>query len=77
MKIKKGDAVLVTWTDAQSHNNWQDTKGPFPPAAARSLGFVIEDTPKYLSVAQSLADDGTLGDVLSIPRGMIQKIVKK
>lgn len=64
--------VCVDWVDAHTSGGWHDEDNlKLPPEACQALGYVIEDTDEYITLAQCVSkNDGKL-NILAIPKGMI------
>jgi hypothetical protein len=68
--------ALVRWLDAQMEGHWLDKA----PSVADDLtiytvGFLLYEGKDRLILVQSLGD-GHFGNVIHIPRGMVQSITK-
>lgn len=68
--------VLVIWHDAR------DADGTWTPEAdldefnediqeVRSVGYLVREGPKYLTLAADSASDGDYGRICKIPTGMV------
>lgn len=69
-------AVLVEWHDAHSEHSWTDlVEIDADPYVVRSVGWKLDVKPGHVTIAQSIADDGSLADVLHIPAGMVVRII--
>ena len=69
-------AVEVEWADACQHTGWHQP-GPgdaLERLVVRSRGFLVQDTRQHIVVAQSVASNGHIGDLLVIPRGCIRRV---
>ena len=69
--------VLVSWVDAARYEGWfsDEETSKMEPKAIHSVGFLIRETPEYVALAASSTEDDHVGDVLTIPRGLISAIV--
>lgn len=76
--------VLVIWRDAQSpQGSWHDLDAAEEqtPLEIWSIGWLVKDTKKFISIAQSRhADDGVhipaVDNILVVPKGcIIRKMV--
>lgn len=69
------DIVLIEWLDSKGMERWEylDEIEPIPPATCYSVGFLIENTPDYKTIALGLSDTQVLGRT-TIPAGCIKSI---
>ena len=44
--------VSVEWEDITGLDNWNEDDGPFQPTSIKSVGWLIEDGPKWLVIAR-------------------------
>lgn len=68
--------VEIQWIDSKSGpNQWEyrDELSPLPPVACTTVGYLLEDTPAYKTVAQSLSDSQVQGRI-TIPTVCIKRI---
>ena len=71
--------VRVTWHDASDQKEtWlKDADIDDEPYEVVSVGFVVRDTPKYLTLAADTCpgdETPTWGRVTKIPHGMVQRV---
>mgnify|MGYP003662644038 CR=1 FL=1 len=70
--------VCVLWLDITSKTEpWicLDEAVEMRPATMRTVGWIIEDTPDYITIASTIdTTDDLVGDVNCIPRGVIVEI---
>lgn len=70
---RPGGLILVQWIDSHGDGSWRDRKRVIGEMQTNTLlcesvGFVVENTDKYLFIAQSWSDDDDLiGGMLQIP----------
>ena len=71
------DIVLIEWLDSKGMERWEylDEIEPMPPCVCYAVGFIIEDTPDYKTLALGLSDAQVLGRT-TIPSGCIRSIRK-
>ncbi len=71
------DIVLIEWVDSKGMERWEylDEIEPMPPCVCYSVGFIIEDTPEYKTLALGLSETQVLGRT-TIPSGCIRSIKK-
>jgi len=68
--------VLVEWVDARGiSDEWEPRDDPEPmlPVECCSVGFLEEDKPGYVTVAQSVGGELVLGR-MTIPRCAIRRV---
>lgn len=69
--------VEVEWEDACQSSGWgrpPDPRDALERMVVRSRGFLVHDDRHHVVVAQSVASNGQLADVLTIPRGCIRRM---
>lgn len=74
------DLVEVVWDDAAGLKDGWTAKHEKPePYIALSVGFLINDGPDHILIAQDTDADGSHNGRTQIPRGMVKriKILKK
>ncbi len=70
--------VKIQWIDSKaSANEWEylDELESLLPVFCESVGYIIEDTPKYKTIAHTISDNQVLGRI-TIPKACITKITK-
>lgn len=77
MVKRKYEGVLVTWLDAEISNSWGEVpkEEDVEDTLVETLGFLVKESNKYLTIASTLADDHT-NAVTRIPVGMVKSIKK-
>lgn len=69
--------VEVVWWDAigVSADEWSDHKEAYSavPAPTLTVGYVVKDTPEYITVV-SLLNQHHIGHGVCIPKGMVKEI---
>jgi len=77
LKIIDKDIVLIEWVDSKGMNRWEylDEIEPMPPCICYTVGFIIEDTKDYKTIALGLSDTQVLGRT-TIPSGCIRSLKK-
>lgn len=80
MKEKRRKMVVVDWVDTTSpQDKWQciiDVRGR-PPLECQTMGFVIERTPDYITIAGTMTEDEDipmLSHIMTIPTGCIRRV---
>lgn len=71
------EIVLIEWFDAKGVQRWEylDEIEPMPSCLCYSVGFIIEDTTDYKTIALGLSETQVLGRT-TIPTGCIRRIEK-
>ena len=64
--------VLVTWRDAVFSSEEESPR----PIMMLTLGFLVEDSDSHIAVAHEVGLDGTFRGVTSVPRGMVQNVMR-
>jgi hypothetical protein len=68
--------VLVTWRDAWFDFDGEDAGESRPDYLVTTVGFVLRDGPRFLSLAQEVLPDGDgFRAVTHIPRSVVESIV--
>lgn len=68
--------ALVKWLDAQMEGHWLDSAPNVnDDLTIYSVGFLIHEAKDRIILVQSLGD-GHFGNVIHIPRGMVQSITR-
>lgn len=75
----KFKSVEVIWNDASSNSEtWVSVADISAPEQVNTCGWLVRDTPDYITVASSVSadgrDDDIVGNTMTIPRGMIVTI---
>ena len=76
LKKKTLKKVQIEWIDSKAGSNeWEywDELEPLKPTLCRSIGYIIEDTPKYKTIAHTISESQILGRI-TIPKACIKKI---
>jgi hypothetical protein len=67
--------VLVTWHDAWFDFDQQDHEDCRADYLVRTVGFLVDDGPRFVSVAQEILPDGDgFRAVTHIPRSIIEQV---
>ena len=70
--MKDEKILLIVWEDACSHGeDWQTRKGKFDLAKIHSVGYVLQETKKYITLCQCLDNEGNICNTISIPKTSI------
>ena len=75
----KRPLVVVEWSDAASHDDWDDVDEYEEAWLALkpivSVGWLYRDDDKAVGIVQNVSvSDGDLAGSITIPRGMIRKV---
>jgi hypothetical protein len=69
--------VMVTWRDAYFDFDQQSPEEPRADYLVHTVGFLLSDGPKFLSLAQEVLPDGDgYRAVTHIPRSIVESIVR-
>jgi hypothetical protein len=71
--------VCIHWIDAVGPTvPWEslDEVGPLEPPTVETLGYVVDDTDLYITVAQTVLEDGQVAGRMTIPKGCVTRIEK-
>ena len=67
--------VEVTWDDASGiRHGWLAKTENAEPYLALSVGFLIQETPDHIRIAQDTDGEGGHNGRSQIPRGMVKKM---
>jgi len=69
--------IYVKWVDHCNYSGWVETKGKtFPPIVVESLGFLVEETEEYISIAQTkeFENKEKVTEVMCILKSCIEEI---
>ena len=71
------DRVEVAWQDAARTDGWRSLKAILDerPARVYSLGYLVKNTPEYITIVQSMDDSEGAADALTIPAPWVCEIV--
>jgi len=69
--------VMVTWRDAYFDFDQQGAEDPRSDYLVHTVGFLLSETPKFISLAQEILPDGDgYRAVTHIPRSIVESIVR-
>ena len=77
MKLSKKfvmPVVYVEWVDSCSTGGWNYTGKGDRPANIRSVGILVRETKKSITLTASLSEHGSSPDQMSIPRCVVRKM---
>ena len=67
--------VCVYWRDATCENRWHEPdNGPEEPLDMRTIGYLMGRTKTHVRVAQSMAENGLISELMLIPIGCVSRI---
>ena len=72
------EKVEIEWIDSKSGpNEWEylEDLEPLHPIQCKTIGFLLEDTPEYKTIAQTISDSQVHGRI-TIPAVCIKKFRK-
>lgn len=64
--------AFFAWKDATASMGWKDFEHAEGIDTCYSIGFVIADTPEYITIAGAISEEETCNATLSVPRGMLE-----
>lgn len=69
--------VRVEWLDAVAESSWvrHNKIHKLKPAFSVTVGLLVQQTPDRVSVA-ALVNDSHVSEVVTIPKGMVRRMVK-
>lgn len=70
----------VVWDDAAGlRHGWMSSEEELKPQLVLSVGFLIQETPDHIVIAQDVDGEGAHNGRSQIPRGMVKqiKIIRK
>jgi hypothetical protein len=69
-------AVEVVWTDAASANaSWKPLADLRPATVTiHSVGYLLEVTPRYVTLLQNAGDNGRAADTITVPRPCVRSM---
>jgi len=75
-KKKTNKLVKIEWRDATVRSGWV-YEGEYDPDVSDivTVGWVVKDTTKVLSVTQSLVE-GAWGNITTVPKAWIKKVTR-
>lgn len=77
MAASKHHAWIVKWRDSSSLRGWRSIDDPaHGTGMITSVGWVIQQTPKTVTITTSISECGNVVDAIAIPREAIVKMTK-
>lgn len=70
--VDEYDLVLVEWEDANSIPGWFVKVPESPCLPCVSVGYVVKETKRFITLAHTLNAAGMFGDLFSIPKGCVK-----
>lgn len=74
LELPKGKAVFVNWVDSATQSGWNYGEQGFKPETIKSLAFVVQSTPRCLTLSTSITRRGGIVSALMIPWEAIKKV---
>jgi hypothetical protein len=69
------DLVEIVWNDAAGiRHGWAAKSETLEPYLALSVGFLIQETPEHIRIAQDTDAEGSHNGRTQIPRGMVKRM---
>ena len=62
----------IKWRDANSYSGWWDIED-VKPLNAITTGYVVKETKEFIVIASTIAENGQVNGVISIPKIWIIK----
>ena len=71
----KGNPVVIEWVDAVTFGNWMPPENyeGRAPVLVQSVGWIVEETPHSIQVAQSRNALGLISDTIVVPKRWIKR----
>ena len=67
--------VQITWLDSCAQADWlHAAEADMPVAEITSVGWLLQDTPQQITIAQSVDWEGKTGERLTVPRGVVTRV---
>lgn len=61
--------VVVEWEDITDIDNWNEEDGPFQPTSCKSLGWLLENNSKWITIARDYdVTNDKWASVLIVPK---------
>lgn len=73
---KRVEIAVVDWLDAAQHPGWSESAEELTVARVRSVGYLVHRDKDCIKLAQSVAEDTSVADVLVVPRKWIRRMGK-
>lgn len=75
--MKKHHAYIVKWRDSSTLRGWRAVDdGAHEVAIITSVGWLVRQTPKTMTLTTSISECGNVADAISIPREAITKATR-
>ena len=62
------DVTWVRWIDSANYGGWRDDGETIKPVICDSVGYSINETNNFLTLAQTKGDDGNFCNIVVIPK---------
>lgn len=76
--MAKHHAYVVKWRDSFTLSGWKSIDDPrhSEVAVITSVGWLIKQTPRTLTLTTSISECGNVTDAIAIPREAVMKMTK-
>ncbi len=71
--MKKMACCYVKWEDANSSYGWRKAEDYDLPAIIESVGILISEDKRCLTISTSMSESGRFVDKITIPRACVKK----
>ena len=66
--------VYLEWVDACGKSGWQPVDAATPPITIKSIGYVMRETPEYISLSPGWDEENEhFMSFVTIPKGWIRR----
>lgn len=72
----KHHAYVIKWKDSSTHRGWREIGGDHIASDITSVGWLVNQTPKTVTITTSISHCGNVVDPLTIPREAVTKMTK-
>lgn len=76
-KKPKYPVVHVEWKDATSFDGWRKPRKINDLARIHTTGYLLRQTKEKITICGSVADDGAVGDCITIPKPWLAQKMKR
>lgn len=75
--MRKHHAYTLKWRDSSTLRGWRSIDDPtHETSTITSVGWLVRQSPKTVTITTSISECGNVADSLSIPREAILKMTK-
>ena len=73
--MKRRHAYIIVWNDSTALRGWHPINSPeHKTSSITSIGWIIKQEPKTVTITTSISQFGNVMDALSIPRNSIKRM---